>query len=166
MPADQAVRPDVIAASVASRVLAAALAVSLTWGGWQWIQLKDARHALAQTEIVWTKALVDNMAKARKQEREWQAHADEVGRQHQSRLDAIEAEHDQLVADLRAGNVRLRDHWLSAARERDANAADAARLADENARLREESAGRIVRAVEQCESVILGWQEFWRGVKR
>lgn len=64
-----------------------------------------------------------------------------------------------VVADLRAGNLRLRRHWEGCEAVRLSDAAASAAELDAAARDREESAGRIVRAAAQCDAQVRGLQD-------
>ncbi|WP_057659289.1 lysis system i-spanin subunit Rz [Pseudoxanthomonas dokdonensis] len=78
---------------------------------------------------------------------------------YESERDEIETQSSQLVADLRAGNVRLRKLWEAQAATANLSAAAAsAASADGGARDRAESAGRIVRAADQCDAQVRGLQ--------
>lgn len=73
---------------------------------------------------------------------------------------ANEQKQDRLVADLHAGNVRLRQLWkASAATAKLSNAVACASLADGDAKLREEAIGRVLRAGADADAQIRGLQE-------
>jgi hypothetical protein len=79
--------------------------------------------------------------------------------------DKRDAERKQagVVADLRAGNLRLRNHWQGCqAAARVSAAASAARESDAVARVREEAAGRIVRIGAEADAQVRGLQEVIR----
>jgi hypothetical protein len=82
----------------------------------------------------------------------------QAGAKYIEELENVKAENDRLLADLRADNVRLRKRWNSCAADRVAQDADAGRELDEAARLRDESAGRIVRAAAECDAQVRGLQ--------
>jgi hypothetical protein len=82
----------------------------------------------------------------------------QAGAKYIEELENVKAENDRLLADLRADNVRLRKRWNSCAAGRVAQDADAGRELDEAARLRDESAGRIVRAAAECDAQVRGLQ--------
>lgn len=68
-----------------------------------------------------------------------------------------------LVAGLRAGNVSLHQRWQAAqATAKLSSAAASAAELDAAARDREESAGRIVAAADQCDAQVRGLQEVVR----
>jgi hypothetical protein len=64
-----------------------------------------------------------------------------------------------VIADLRAGNLRLQQRWTGCETQRLSDAAALAGELDAAARDREESAGRIVRAAAQCDAQVRGLQE-------
>jgi hypothetical protein len=60
---------------------------------------------------------------------------------------------DNTVAAMRAGNIRLRDQWATCQATASALSSTASgQRADGQNRLREESVGRILRAVGQCQA--------------
>ncbi|NII54412.1 hypothetical protein [Luteibacter sp. SG786] len=60
---------------------------------------------------------------------------------------------DKALADLRAGNRRLRDQWATCQATASAlSSSPSGQRADGEDRLREESIGRILRAVGQCQA--------------
>ena len=71
-----------------------------------------------------------------------------------------EATAKRTVADLRAGNLVLRDRWTSCQASLDMPAAPAAPgEPDAGTADRDESAGRIVQAAAQCDAQVKGLQE-------
>ena len=74
-----------------------------------------------------------------------------------------EATAKRTVADLRAGNLVLRDRWASCQASADLPRA-AANPSEPDAGTgdREESAGRIVQAADQCDAQVKGLQELLR----
>ena len=78
----------------------------------------------------------------------------------QEKADAL-ATHDRVVAELRAGNLRLHARWQATVATHDlSTAAAAAALADAAARDREESAGRAIGAAAQCDAQVRALQAF------
>lgn len=78
--------------------------------------------------------------------------------------DAETARH-RTVADLRAGNLQLRDHWAGCETQRLSDSAAAHAAAEQSARDREESAGRIVQAAAQCDAHVIGVQNAYNRTK-
>lgn len=109
----------------------------------------NARAELAQTAAVLAT------------ERENLAKVNAVAAQfEQDKIDA-QARHDAVVADLRAGNLRLHQRWQAAAATAELSAAVAtAAVADGAAVDRIESAGRIIGAAAACDAQVKGLQAY------
>ena len=74
-----------------------------------------------------------------------------------------EANAKRVVADLRAGNLVLRDRWTACQASLDVSATPTAPSEpDAGAGDREESAGRIVQAAAQCDAQVKGLQSLLR----
>lgn len=74
-----------------------------------------------------------------------------------------QAASDLIVADLRAGNVRLHQRWQATVATGELSAAAAAASAiDGGAAGREASAGRIIGAAAACDAQVTGLQAFAR----
>lgn len=69
----------------------------------------------------------------------------------------VQAAADRVVADLRAGNVQLRDRWQGCKADLSA-ASSGTGQPDATADDRSESAGRIVRAAAECDAQVRGLQ--------
>lgn len=67
-----------------------------------------------------------------------------------------EAKGAAVTADLRNGNLRLRDRWAACETQRLSDATASAAQPVDPARDGEESAGRIVRAAAQCDAQVAG----------
>lgn len=121
---------------------------------------RDAQLACNVAKLELAEAAVADLEAARAKEQAATKRMAEIEADTQQRLDDAQSEHDRLVAGLRAGNVKLRDHW-QAERATDAlsDAATAARWADEAAELRAKAAGRIVAAGAECDAQVRGLQE-------
>lgn len=130
--------------------LAALLAVSV-FAGTQTLRLAYAKTALADLRT----AVADAGAKAEAAARTIEA----VKNEKQRAIDVAYAKGqadakavaDRVVADLNVGALKLRREWAGCETSRLSEAAQAAAGADGLARLRRESAGRIVRAVAECQ---------------
>ncbi|WP_325345369.1 lysis system i-spanin subunit Rz [Xylophilus sp.] len=68
------------------------------------------------------------------------------------------ADSDRVAADLRAGNLRLRDRWATQVRANEVAIAARAGDADAAPDDRAASAGRIVRAAAECDAQVRGLQ--------
>ncbi len=80
-----------------------------------------------------------------------------------------EATQERIVADLRAGNLQLRDRWLNAesrAAELSGSAGTSGGAANADAATndREQSAARIVRAAAECDAQVTALQDIVRAV--
>ena len=140
-------------------VVAALLVVAV--GYWQ-----GGKHAATVAEL----AMAEHLAADRKAESD---HKDKVRRLEQALATAqagvseayekgkkdAEATATAVIADLRAGNLRLQQRWTGCEKQRLSDAAALTGELDAAARDREESAGRIVRAAAQCDAQVRGLQE-------
>ena len=102
---------------------------------------------------------------ARAKESEQRAELDALASKHEQEKARVQAEHDRLVADLRAGTVRLQRRWQgceTAARVPIAPAS--AGEPDGGTADRIESAGRIVRAAAECDAHVRGLQSAIRAL--
>lgn len=96
-------------------------------------------------------------------ERARTAAANALAAQYEQEKADAQAASDRVVADLRAGNQRLHDRWQAALATAGLSAtAAAAAGADGGPADRYESAGRIVRAAEECAAQVKGLQAFAR----
>jgi hypothetical protein len=147
--------------------LGATLAVALIWGGVQTVRLAGAERDAAKYEAALDKVARDAaLARA-----EFEAGARLTERMHQSDMAALEKSYDErlneaeregalVAADLRAGNLRLRQHWQGcAATSAVSAAAGAIGGYDEAAGLREAGSGDLVRVAAECEAQVIGLQD-------
>lgn len=105
------------------------------------------------------RAEVDALTKTLDTERKRADAMKAIAQNYEDEKDAAAAESDRVIADLRAGNLRLRQLWQAQAATADLSQAVArAAQSDEGARDREESAGRIVRAADECDAQVRGLQ--------
>jgi hypothetical protein len=83
----------------------------------------------------------------------------EVEARHQKELDDAKSKQERTVADLRAGNLRLRNHWQGCqATGQLSSAAARAAFDAEAARLRIEGAAALIGLADQCDTRIRGLQ--------
>lgn len=86
---------------------------------------------------------------------------------YQRELDDAKGKAESVAADLRAGNLRLRQHWQASIATCELSADSAAALhADEVAQLRAESAARIVRLGAEADAQIRALQEAYEALRR
>lgn len=150
--------------------LAAGLAASLIFGGVQTVRLAEARHDVAVGETALALVARDAAAAraefeagARLTERTHQADLAALEESHRDRFDEAQREGERVTADLRAGNLRLRQHWQGcAATSAVSAAAGAVGGADEGAELREAGSGDLVRIAAECEAQVIGLQDVVR----
>lgn len=145
-------------------LLAALLATGL-WGGWQSIQRNRAeaaevkaedRQRAAEEAHATFRAEVDASAKRQDAENRAteQRHAADMARiaaEYDRERQNAEAAASRVVADLRNGNVRLRNQWAGCSRSLP-EAAEGSGEADGADGLRQDSAGRIIGAVTACQA--------------
>lgn len=144
--------------------LAALLALAVLWGGWQWRgklaaqgDADQARLALSEYQRESAENLARFQAEARQQEHRHAADMARIGQEHREALTHAQTAADRLVADLRAGNVRMQERWRGCAAGLPGAVAGSGG-ADESAGLQAESVGRIDRAVSECEAQVRGLQ--------
>lgn len=109
--------------------------------------------------------LVEAYKNARTLEREKQNAVDEVAERYEERRREESEVEASTIADLRAGNLRLRNHWQGCeATSRVSSSAITASILDANTAAREASSGAIIRAGRSCDNWIIGLQEYAREV--
>lgn len=140
------------------------LALGLAFAAGAWVgyapgAAKAAKAELALANVQRDAAQQVALAETRARQAEHRHAADmaRIGREHQEALKDAQASSDRLVADLRAGTVRLQERWRSCTARLPGVGASSGG-ADEEARLQAESLGRIDRAVAECEAQIIGLQ--------
>lgn len=117
---------------------------------------RDAAYQVAEAE-----------AKARKVEQERAAAVAEAADAYEKGRADAQAKADRVVADLRAGTVRLRQHWQAAVATCDVSRDSAAALAAEReAELRAESAARIVRIGAEADAKVRALQDAYEALRR
>lgn len=121
--------------------------------------VSDASAEQAKQEASQARAEVDALRKTLDTERKRADAMTAIAQNYEEEKDAAAAESDRVIADLRAGNLRLRQLWQAQAATADLSQAVArAAQPDEGARDREESAARIVRAADECDAQVRGLQ--------
>lgn len=155
----------------AAVVLAAILGAG--WAGWEWrdrsadIEAAEAKVKAERVIAEYAKAEAELQAKYRKAE---QARVDglaAIAEQSEVRIREIQSEADALAAGLRAGNVRLRQHWQGAIATCDLSRDTAAALAAEReAELREQGAADLVRLAAEADAQVRALQEAYEAMRR
>ena len=87
----------------------------------------------------------------------------EIAKQHVEDIENARLKAERVAADLRAGNIKLRNHWRSCTA---AQAAANPEGTDEDPRLREESAGRIIGNAAEADSWIRALQDVVRQLQK
>ena len=152
---------------IRASVFAGIALLALLLAGVQTWRLDSAQDALADMALQAAKdqaaiaaAQVEASEAARQQEQDNAKAANEVAAAYERGKDDAKAAGDRVAADLRAGVSRLQDRWRGCEARRVSGAADAAGEPDASAIDRNESAGRIVGAAEQCDAQVIGLQQF------
>lgn len=143
-----------------------ALAAALLWSaamfgaGWAWRgdrAERDETKGLAEQ----TRQAVKASESARQVEQQSAIDIAAIGDKHEQDRQAAEAVPDAVVADLRAGNLKLRDDLASCTTARLSQAVAGSVERDAGAQLREEVAGRIVQVgrdaddqLRACQAVV------------
>lgn len=143
----------------------AALAGVSAFAGWQTLQLANARAAVQAAEAK-TAKLEAAVATAGQKAEAYARAAEATKNEKQRGIDAAYAKGqadakdaaDRTVADLNAGALKLRQQWAGCETSRLSEAAQTAAGADDRTRLQRESAGRIVRAVDECQAQVTALQ--------
>lgn len=149
--------PELLAGLLAAGLLWWAASTSYDWAYTNGVNAERARAEMVIGEFM--AAERDATSRAREAEqvaaRAFAIAADEYER---GKTDAQDAS-ERTIADLRSGNLQLRDHWQGcAATSRVSGDATAAALADAAADLRRAGAGDLVRLADQCDAQVRGLQ--------
>ena len=139
----------------AIRVCVGLVALAIPFGFGYSMGGKSARAELVLVKADYADAALYAERNARQQE---QAHAlalSAIAQEYEDDKEAAKRDHARLIADLRRGTVRLQDHWTCPAAVPATGPGTG--IADEIARLQQESAGRIVEAVAECEAQVKGF---------
>ncbi len=145
------------------RVLGIALIGFLLWKVGNGLYEAGENAASAKYERViasYAQAEAKAQEKARAEEQAKAGALAQVAEEYERGKKDGKASADRIVADLLAGNQRLRDIWSGhQATDRVSGAAASPGEFDAEARLRAQSAGRIIGAVAECESQVEGLQK-------
>lgn len=143
-------------------LLIGALAVFLLWKVGNALYEAGENAATAKYEKViadFARSEADAQEKARAEEQAKASALAQVAEEYERGKKDGKASADRIVADLLAGNQRLRDIWQGhQATDRVSGTAASPGEFDAEARLRAESAGRIIGAVAECEAQVTGLQ--------
>lgn len=153
-------------------ITAVVVLVVLTFIGWSLYSWGHGNGA-AKVQARWDKERADlmaeyarDMADARERERQLTEHMAEVAAIYEKDRQDAQAAADAVVADLRAGNIRLHQRWQAAIATRDlSRAAAAPGEPDAAADDRDAAAARIVRAGAVADAQIRGLQAVIRSYR-
>lgn len=146
-----------------NRILIAVGAFALWTGlafaaGWTW-RADRADLTAAKRDKADATAVVEAVQGARETEHKAADRMADIGAKHEEdRRDAASVP-DAVAADLRAGVVRLQEHWAGCETSRLAEAASATVQLDEASRLRSEAAGRIVQIGRDADDQVRSLQD-------
>lgn len=148
---------------LATRALLIALPVCTALGfgaGWAW-RGDRAEGAEARQEVQTGKQSLQAEQTARAEEHSKAENMATIGVKHEEDRAAAPAVADAVAADVRAGDLRLRDGWASCETQRLSDSAAAALERDASAQRRAEFAGAVVRAgrdaddqLRACQAVV------------
>lgn len=126
----------------------------------------NARADAASRRAEASEAELKAVSKARDQEREAARRANAIAAKYEQDKINAEADAKRIVADLRAGNLRLRQQWEGCKAGGVSATAGSPGQPDAAADDRAESAGRIVRAADDADAQIRALQDFIRSERQ
>lgn len=142
-------------------VITISLAAVSFWLGWEWRD-RSADLSVSLIETKQAAAAVEQVQGARAVEHRQADTMAVIGAKHEEDRAAAPAVADSVVADLRTGDLRLRDGWANCETQRLSDAAAAAIERDAATERRAEFAGAIVRAgrdaddqLRACQAVVV-----------
>lgn len=143
------------------RLIAAVVLLAIGfWAGWEWRD-RSADLTTAKADASTARAETGAQQAARKNEQTTSQAMAGIGAKYEEDRVAAEAVPDAVVADLRAGNLRLRNEWRGCEASRVSDAAAAARERDALAASRDAFTGDLVRVgrdaddqLRACQAVV------------
>lgn len=139
------------------------------WAGWEWRD-RSADVATAEGEQAAAQGEAKAQGSARNAEQATGQTLATIGEKHEQDRQAAEAVPDAVVADLRAGNLRLRREWQGCEARRMSDAAAGAIERDALAASRDALAGDLVRVgrdaddqLRACQAVVQADREAING---
>ena len=145
--------------AIAVITLAVLLAGSF-WAGWEWRD-RSADIAKLRSDLNYASSANDALVEALEEERAKAQALAGIGAQHEDDRREAETVPAVVVADLRAGNLKLRREWQGCETQRLSDAATATRERDALAASRDALAGDLVRVgrdaddqLRACQSVV------------
>lgn len=123
---------------------------------------RTAQQASAEAVAVQAQSNASAQARAREAEHASAERLNEIAEAYERGKRDAQATSDRVAANLRAGNLRLRNEWAGCETQRLSDAAASASVVDAGADDRSESAGRIVRAARECDAQVRALQALVR----
>ena len=137
---------------------AALLLMALSFAaGWSW-RGSRADAASNKTALAQSKAETSAQADARAAEHASAQRATEIAESYERGKKDAQVTSDRIAADLRAGNLKLRNAWAGCETQRLSDSTSSASRIDAGADDRAASASRIVRAAAEADAQIRGLQ--------
>lgn len=140
--------------------IAIALVILAFWAGWEWCD-RSADLTRANADLQQAVAVVDQVNDTRAIEHTQVRDVAVIGVKHEEDRTAAATVPAAVVAELRSGQLRLRDGWASCETQRLSDASAAAFERDAAAQRRADFAGAVVRAgrdaddqLRSCHAVI------------
>lgn len=166
-----ALTKELFASRIGQGLIAALVLLALAW--WAYSSVWQRGYDVAAAEGDARLRSMQAQIEAERQASERQARATE--QQHRDALAAVatqyeqdkanaQTQHDNVVAGLRAGSLRLRDQWNACRASRVPEAAAGAGQLDGAPDDRSESVGRILLAAAQCDAQVAGLQSAVRAL--
>ena len=121
--------------------------------------VSDARADKAEQEADQARAEVDALTKTLETERKRVNEMTAIAKDYEEQKDAAAAESDRIIADLRAGNLRLRSQWKGCPSGGVSETGAASASADEESRLREQGSADLVRIAAEADAAVRALQE-------
>ncbi|WP_312327914.1 hypothetical protein [Stenotrophomonas sp.] len=140
--------------------IAIALVILAFWAGWEWRD-RSADLTAANADLKQAAGVVDQVNDTRVIERAQAQDVAAIGVKHEEDRTAAASVPAAVAAELRSGQLRLRDGWASCETQRLSDASAAAFERDAAAKRRADFAGAVVRAgrdaddqLRACQAVI------------
>lgn len=150
-------------------LLAVLLLAAAFWAGWEWRDRSADLAAADAATAAWQHAEGQQRGARATEQQAGQTLAT-IGEKHEQDRQAAEAVPDAVVADLRAGNLRLRREWAGCETQRLSDAAAGARERNALAASRDALAGDLVRVgrdaddqLRACQAVVRADRESING---
>lgn len=150
-------------------LLAILLLGAAFWAGWEWRDRSADLAAADAASAAWQHAEGQQRAARATEQQAGQTLAT-IGEEHEQDRQAAEAVPDAVVADLRAGNLRLRQEWAGCETQRLSESAASARERDALTASRDALAGDLVRVgrdaddqLRACQAVVQADREAING---